>query len=74
MRVNDEKQSLLDYVKFILAAPVSPGTEKKLSEIRMASGRLQRCSTENPLAESYLAMDLMQLICELRDKRLQHGN
>lgn len=73
MRQDDQKQSLLDYVKFILAMPVKPGTEPEITAIRNAHQRLQNYRG-GPLNESLLAMDLTSLLYKLKDKKLRLGH
>lgn len=72
MRQEDQKNSLIDYVKFILAAPVMPGLEREVSAIRNAQTRLERCP-DGGKDEPFLAMDLVELLHRLHDKKFSRG-
>ena len=72
MRPDDQKNSLVDYVQFLISGPVRPGLEKEMDAIRRTHGCLKRQAAD-PGEESLLAMDLVKLLYQLRDKKLQLG-
>lgn len=72
MRANDQKKSLVDYVKFLVATPSAPGLEAEMSAIRRLHRLLQTCPDDSA-EESCLALSLVQLLYRLRDKKLKLG-
>lgn len=72
MRPDDQKNSLIDYVQFLILKPVRPGLENEMDAIRRAHGLLSR-TAGGVGQESLLAMDLVKLLYQLRDKKLSLG-
>lgn len=72
MKADDQRHSLIDYVRFILAAPAPAALQPEMSAVKRAHQRLMR-SNKGSLEESLSAMRLVDLIYNLRDIQPQPG-
>ncbi len=68
MKPDDQRNSLLDYTRFVLAAPIMPGAENETRAIQGAFARLLQ-TRYGSHEESLRAMDLVYQLHLLNDRR-----
>lgn len=68
VRPNDQRNSLLDYTRFLLSAPIMPGAENETRAIQGAFARLSE-TRYGSHEESLRAMDLVYQLHLLKDRR-----